>query len=196
MVIGVPTLSPSRLCTALLAPLAVLMKFVACLVCVLCLTGDSFAFRVGLQHRTWRLLSNRLARPCLSPLFAALNGTSASYEYVRDTESRLRNDQEKSYIALQRSIDGLTEYIKTELKELKTELKADMEKLKTELKSDMEKIKTELKEVKTELKADVKELDTKFMKAAWGFFLALTTVGLSSQPDLREWALSFFAAFK
>jgi hypothetical protein len=93
---------------------------------------------------------------------------------------------------LQRSIDGLTEYIKTELKELKTELK----ELKTELKSDMEKIKTELKEVKTELKADVKELDTKFMKAAWGFFLALITVGLSSQPDLREWALSFFAAFK
>ena len=118
-------------------------------------------------------------------MFAALNGTSASYEYVRDTESRLRNDQEKSYIALQRSIDGLTEYIKTELKELKTELK-----------SDMEKIKTELKEVKTELKADVKELDTKFMKAAWRFFLALITVGLSSQPDLREWALSIFAAFK
>ena len=95
----------------------------------------------------------------MPPLFAALNGTSASYEYARDTESRLRNDQEKSYIALQRSIDGLAE----SLKELKTELK---------------------------------ELDKKFMKAASGFFLALITVGLSSQPDLREWALSIFAAFK
>ena len=106
----------------------------------------------------------------MPPLFAALNGTSASYEYARDTESRLRNDQEKSYIALQRSIDGLAE----SLKELKTELKTDIKELKTEL----------------------KELDKKFMKAASGFFLALITVGLSSQPDLREWAQSIFAAFK
>ena len=106
----------------------------------------------------------------MPPLFAALNGTSANYEYARDTESRLRNDQEKSYITLQRSIDGLVEYVK----ELKTE------------------IKTEIKELKTE----IKELDKKFMKVALGFFLPLITVGLSSQPDLREWALSIFAAFK
>ena len=150
------------------------MMFVARLFCVFCLTGDSFAFRLGLQHRSWRLLSNKLTCPSLSPLFAALNGTSASYEYVRDTESRLRNDQEKSYIALQRNIDGLTEYMKTEFKELKTEFK------------------TELKDVKRE----IKELDEKFMKAAWGFFLALITVGLSSQPDLREGVLTIFAAFK
>ena len=129
----------------------------------------------------------------MPPLFAALNGTSASYEYARDTESRLRNEQEKSYIALQGSIAGLAEYVKTEVKELKaelkTELKTDIKELKTELKAEL---KTDIKELKTELK----ELDKKFMKTASGFFLALITVGLSSQPDLREWALSIFAAFK
>ena len=128
---------------------------------------------------------NRVASYSLPPLFAALNGTSASYEYARDTESRLRNDQEKSYIALQGSIDGLAEYVKTEVKKLKTELKTDIKELKRELKTDIKELKTELK-----------ELDQKFMKTASGFFLALITVGLSSQPDLREWALSIFAAFK
>ena len=117
----------------------------------------------------------------MPPLFAALNGTSASYEYARDTESRLRNDQEKSYITLQRSIDGLVEYVK---------------ELKTELKTEIKELKTEINGVKAELKTEIKELDKKFMKEVSGFFLALITVGLSSQPDLREWALSIFAAFK
>jgi hypothetical protein len=75
--------------------------------------------------------------------------------------------------------------MKTEFKELKTEFKTELKELKTEF-------KTELKDVKRE----IKELDEKFMKAAWGFFLALITVGLSSQPDLREGVLTIFAAFK
>ena len=139
----------------------------------------------------------------MPPLFAALNGTSASYEYARDTESRLRNDQEKSYITLQRSIDGLVEYVKELKTELKTEIKTEIKELKTEikeLKTEINGVKAELKTeimgVKAELKTEIKELDKKFMKAASGFFLALITVGLSSQPDLREWALSIFAAFK
>ena len=146
--------------------------FLALLVCLVGLSGESFAFRLGLQpfcsHR--HRMYNRLASYSLPPLFAALNGTSASYEYARDTESRLRNDQEKSYIALQGSIDGLVEYVK--------------------------ELKTEIKGVKAELKTEIKELDKKFLKAVSGFFLELITVGLSSQPDLREWALSIFAAFK
>ena len=168
--------------------------FLALLVCLVGLTGESFAFGLGLQpfcsHR--HRLYNRVVSYSLPPLFAALNGTSASYEYARDTESRLRNDQEKSYITLQRSIDGLVEYVKELKTELKTEIKTEIKELKTEIKE----LKTEINGVKAELKTEIKELDKKFMKAASGVFLALITVGLSSQPDLREWALSIFAAFK
>ena len=67
------------------------------------------------------------------------------------------------------------------------------------MKTEFKELKTEFKELKTEfkdVKREIKKFDENFMKAAWGYFLALITVGLSSQPDLREGVLTIFAAFK
>lgn len=124
----------------------------------------------------------------MSPSPTDLNASSGSdaYAYVRDSEARLRREQEKSLDRLESTLKDLRTELKTDMKDLKTELKTDIKDLGTKLET---KFTTDMKDLKTELKTDIKDLKTLGVQG----ILTLLFFSISSQPDLRNFVSSLFS---
>ena len=141
-----------------------------------CLVASCFAF-LPKSHllRRGSFLCSAVDRPppTSSPIFSY-----DAYILVRDSEQRLRDEQEKASNVVIKKLD-----------ELMMDLKTDFKELKKETEKGMLELKTDLKELKKDTEKGMLELNTKVL---WLNIVGVLLIAILSVtvPNLRDFLTS------
>jgi len=155
--------------------------------------GLPYFTRIRLQRYSFKITSGNKAQ--LIVLKAENCTSSLAYEFARDTESRLRLEQDKSAASL---IDFLIEF-KSSNNERLDKLDARLDKLDArldKLDARFDKLDADTKEGSKAIKASVDKLDrdffqTKFIGAVVGFILLMMQPGVSYLADILKAFVKF-----